>query len=92
MYWFMIHVKPRTPENKKDCIGAFACCWINFPLEDGAELLARHYLHKHGWDPTDIKDVRSIERADYLDTDELQYFDEAVKDGASFVFDSYENE
>jgi len=87
MFWFMINARPLEPCAQSG--RAYVNCWINFALQDGAELLAKHYIRKAGWSPGEVEDVRHVERNDYLDDPALQYFEEAAKDGASLVFYEY---
>ena len=87
MYWFLIHATPPRPSAHSG--GAYVTCWINFALQDGAELLAKHYISEAGWTPGDVEEVQIVERDHYAGEPELQYFDEAAKDGASFVFHTY---
>ncbi len=84
MYWFMIHATPPRPRAHSG--GAYVICWINFAIQDGAELLAKHYIREAGWVPGDFEEVRIVDRDDYGDEPEVQYFDEAAKDGACVVF------
>ena len=91
MYFFNILAAPKPgTEQAEDAGGAYVNCWINFPLEDGAELLARFYIGEAGWEPGEKVDQRWVEEEDYADEPEwMQYFREAEEDGASFVFYSW---
>ena len=88
MYRFVIHATPIQPTG--NCGGAYVSCWINFPLLEGAELLAKHYIRDAGYEPGEIDKVYDVSRSDYSDDDaDLQYFEEAEADGASLVFHNY---
>ncbi len=91
MYFFNITATPKPgDERNADVEGAYVNCWVNFQLQDGAELLARFYIEEAGWVPGEIEDVSWVEEEDYRDRPEfMQYFREAEQDGASFVFHSW---
>src|SRR5207253_1718772 len=81
-----------TPDNEQESGvgGAFVNCWINFRLEDGAEVLAHYYLEQGGWTPGVTHEHRWVEADSYQnDPENLQYYLEAEADGASFVFQSW---
>jgi hypothetical protein len=69
-------------------IGAFINCWIRFPWPDGAELLAKHYVKRQGYAIRRIAKGPLISRRP-IDKRVRPYFDEAMRDGASFVFHEY---
>jgi len=93
MYWLMIAATPKPETEVREGVkGSFISCWIDFQLQDGAELLARHYIDEAGWTVEAVEDVLYTERSYYEDKPELKYFLEAEADGASFVFHTYENE
>jgi len=95
-YMFVITVKvDPKPEIKQatEVGGAYAVCWIDFQLQDGAELLAKFYIEQGGWTPKEVKQVSWVDE-EYYDTeyegerkDELkQYYAEADADGVCIVF------
>lgn len=69
--------------------GAYINCWVNFALEEGAEVLARHYVEKAGRVVTKVDEVFWVEREDYEGEESLQYFDEASEEGVSVVLHLY---
>jgi hypothetical protein len=91
MFFFNITAGPKPgDERTADAGGAYVNCWVNFQIEDGAELLARFYIEEAGWLPAETEEARWVEEEDYEDEPELlQYFREAEQDGASFVFYSW---
>jgi hypothetical protein len=88
MYLFTIAIEPSANlENPEIASGAYAACWINFKLEDGAEILARYYLEQAGWISGEIKQTAWVDKEDCLDTPTLlQSYEEAEADGACFLF------
>ncbi len=87
----MIHANP-LPSNRESLKygGAYISCWIEFPLAEGAEELAKFYIRKQKWKIRSIKEHSLVTRSDYKDRKHLlQYLDEAKKDGASFTFHLY---
>jgi hypothetical protein len=92
MYYFVIEAAPK-PEVKllePEVEAAYVGCYINFPIADGAELLARHYIERSGWAPGEKDTQQWVEANDYEDDPEgLQYFREAEEDGVSLVFHWY---
>lgn len=92
MHYFMIEVTP-TAENPaaKELGGAYVGCWINFLIEDGAELLARHYLQQEGWVPGEVEERRWVTPESYEPgSDALSHYLEAEADGACFVFHTWD--
>lgn len=94
MFCFTIHATP-DPDREQDAAaegsaGAYVNCWIDYADEEGAEVLARHYLTEAGWLPGKTEDVGYLER-DGCSEDEhdLQCFDEAVEYGSSLCFHLY---
>lgn len=69
--------------------GAYISCWVNYPHGEGALVLAKHYIRSLGWRVRQLQDHRYANRADYARNPNVQYFDEATSDGASFVFHTY---
>ena len=88
MHYFLIEATPESDnEQAQDTGGAFISCWVNFPMADGAELLAVYYIQEAGWIPGEVQERQWVEKTDYeADPEHLPYFLEAEQDGASFVF------
>jgi hypothetical protein len=94
MYVITLEVEPKpgTPQ-AADTGGAYAVCWINFQLQDGAELLAKYYVEQGGWTPKNVDQVSWVEEGHYdkevkgEEREELkQYYAEAEEDGVCVVF------
>ncbi|HXG85054.1 MAG TPA: hypothetical protein VNI84_13620 [Pyrinomonadaceae bacterium] len=91
MWLFTIHAIPgeKSPDFKETG-GAYINCWIDFTLQDGAELLARFYIEQNNWIVIEIDEVSRVEDADYLIGEpKREYFVEAKEDGASFLYCQY---
>lgn len=69
--------------------GAYISCWVNYPHEEGALVLAKHYVRGAGWRCRSVLDRKWVRRSDYSKHDSLKYYNEAAKDGSSFVFHNY---
>lgn len=70
--------------------GAYVSCWINYPAEDGALAVAKHYIRDAGWITKRLIDKKWIRASDeYQKDDVAQYYKEAVTDGSCFVFHLY---
>ena len=88
----MIYAVPKTNSlTTEDFAGADVACWINFPVQDGAEQLAQYYLDKEGWIVAQFREAQWVEAEDYPESDDnYKYVREAVKDGASFLIQAFE--
>lgn len=82
-----------TPKGETDATksgGAYVNCWINFQLEDGARHLAAYYVNQEGWIVEEIEESRWVQQqASDDNADGLRYFSEALRDGASLVFNMW---
>jgi hypothetical protein len=66
---------------------AYVSCWVDFLLEDGAELLAKHYIDQAGWLPEEVEDAVWVVGDDYADDHKnALYYSEAQSVGAALVF------
>lgn len=94
MFFFRLQALP-DPNAERDpaaqgAIGAFVNVWIDYAGQEGAEVLARHYVKRAGWLPQEIEDVRCPTTTDYAADDDLRrYFDEAVEQGHCVSFYLY---
>ena len=91
MHYFMIEAAATTELMEEEGLGgAYVNCWINFSLQDGAEVLARYYIEQDGWLPRETHEHRWAEQKDYQDNpDDLQYYLEAESEGVCFVFNTW---
>jgi hypothetical protein len=66
---------------------AYVSCWVDFLLEDGAELLAKHYIDQAGWLPEEVEDAAWVEADGYADDPKhALYYSEAETEGVTLVF------
>jgi len=66
---------------------AYVSCWVDFKLQDGAELLARHYIDQAGWLPEEVEDAAWVEKDGYSDDPKnALYYSEAETEGVTLVF------
>jgi len=89
VWYFMIHASPHPTSNNRMYGGAYVSCWVNYPHEEGALVLAKYYIRCSGWQCRKVHDRKWGRRSDYVGKKSLRYFDEAAKDGSSFVFHTY---
>jgi hypothetical protein len=91
MHFFNIEAVPHPGSVQADTEGgAMVACWIDFKLQDGAELLARHYIEQAGWSAGETEYAAWVGGEDYADDPEnRKYFLEAQQDGATLVFFTY---
>ena len=64
-------------------------CWVNEPTEKLAESAARAEIESAGWDIVDCEESSRIDREDYLESESLPYFDQALTDGVVLVIHSW---
>src|SRR5688500_6877570 len=69
--------------------GAYVNCWIDFKLDDGALMLAKHYIRQAGWRIRRIEEHRWFDGPRDVEPGSVRYFREAKRNGASFVFHRY---
>jgi hypothetical protein len=69
--------------------GAFINCWVNEPTASLAESVACAAVDEAGWDIVDCEESRHVDREEYLDSDSLEYFDQAITDGVVLVIHSW---
>lgn len=86
--WFLtVNVIPNPHSmNTSGFASAIVQTWVNFPMLDGAEQLARYYLEKEGWKVVEIQFYQEVRFEHYLENDEgFKFAEEAHKDGISFL-------
>ena len=84
LHYFLIHAHARQ---KRD--GAYVSCWIDFRLQEGALLLAKHYIRDAGWTVRSVQEHRWFRDVSVVQEDSRKYYREAERGGASFVFHKY---
>jgi hypothetical protein len=74
-------------------VGAYAVIYINYPEIDGAFELAKFYIKENGWIIEELEDdYYVIKSKEDLDDDQIEFYQEALKDGFSMIFHCYESE
>lgn len=87
--WFLTIRAVPKPESPLagESGGAYVSCWVNFQLEDGAELLAKYYIDQAGWLPEEVEDAAWVEADGYADDPKhALYYAEAETEGVTLVF------
>jgi hypothetical protein len=87
--WFMTIRAVPKPDSQLalERAVAYVSCWIDFQLQDGAELLARHYIEQAGWLPEEVEDAVWVVGDDYEgDQKNALFYSEAESEGAALVF------
>lgn len=73
--------------------GAYVVAFINYADIAGAFELVRYYTGKSGWKITDIEEEFSVvDSEDSLDSEQAEFYHEALEHGYSLLFYSYESE
>jgi hypothetical protein len=85
---FEAAVRPSHPRYG-ELDGAMINCWVNEPTESLAESAARAEIEAAGWDILEYEESSRIDREDYLKSDSLEYFDQALTDGGVLVVHSW---
>jgi hypothetical protein len=78
--------KPESPLANESGF-AYVSCWVNFQLQDGAEVLAKYYIDRAGWLPVEVEDAAWVEADGYADDPKhARYYSEAETEGVTLVF------
>ena len=81
--------QPEHPESS-ELGGAFVNCWVAAPSASEAEALARKNIREQLWTIDLMAECYEDNRALYDDdSDDLQYFEQAMIDGEVYVFHTY---
>ena len=92
LYYFMLRAAPKPKSKNSKYGGAYISCWVNYPHEEGALVLAKHYIGSVGWQCRMVHEKKWVRHSDYEDDESLKYlkyYEEATNDGSSFVFHIY---
>ncbi len=73
----------------KDGSSEFASvkCWIKDQTETNAQYVAAGWIESQGWSINQLTEQYQVSRADYLDSDELRYYEQALIDEEVFVIE-----
>ncbi len=67
-------------------------CWIKDQTQRNAMHVAAGWIAEHGWVITEVIEQRRVTRADFADTEYLQYFEQALTDSEVFLYEIEEAE
>jgi hypothetical protein len=84
-----------TPDADPDLGDAKAAevhCWIKDQTQRNAMHVAAGWVAEHGWVINEMVEQRAVTRADFADTDYLQYFEQALTDGEVFLYEIEEDD
>ncbi|MED3561326.1 hypothetical protein [Bacillus xiapuensis] len=91
IYYFTFDAIPFSdnPE-KKDCAGAYVCCWVDSIDVNFALAKAKGYMNSEGWEVIKVEEQFIATREQYENDpeneDALECYDEAVSEGESAIF------
>jgi len=91
LHYFVIHSLQATPKSRRRDgrrEGAYVCCWIDFPIQDGALHLARFFIRRAGFRPRTVQERKWMEPEE-CSPEGAKFFREAKECGASLVFERY---
>jgi hypothetical protein len=66
-------------------------CWIAGQTQRNAMHIAAGWVAEHGWVIGEVIEQRAAARADFENTEYLQYFEQALVDGEVFLYEIEEN-
>ncbi|MER2996284.1 hypothetical protein [Pontibacter populi] len=94
MYQLNAHVLPTESSSKYGQVeGAYAVVFINYADIDGAFELAKYYIENDGWEIDELEEEYLVfESPDDVEEDYLEFYNEALKDGYSLLFNCYERD
>jgi hypothetical protein len=67
-------------------------CWIKDQTQRNAMHVAAGWIAEHGWVVTEVIEQRPVTRADFENTEYLQYFEQALTDSEVFLYEIEEPE
>jgi hypothetical protein len=93
---FEIEGQPAPPSEDDSDMGdaktAEVHCWIKDQTQRNAMHVAAGWIAEHGWVIGEVIDQRPVARADFADTEYLQYFEQALIDSEVFLYEIEEPE
>jgi hypothetical protein len=94
MYQLNAHVLPTELCSKYGQVeGAYAVVFINYADIDGAFELAKYYIENDGWEIDELEEEYLVfESPDDVEEDYFEFYNEALKDGYSLLFNCYERD
>ena len=79
-------------EEIDDATHAEVHCWVADQTQRNALHVAAGWVAEHGWALTEIIEQRPVARADFADTEYLQYFEQALTDSEVFLYELEETD
>ena len=88
LFLVRLYAQPRQRSKlAKKYGGAYVNCLINFPIARGAEVVAKDWVDRSGWEVKRKVVMKIVTRKDYKGHPQLEsYFDEALTMGASAAY------
>ena len=83
--------KDQDPE-LADAKSAEVHCWIKDQTQRNAMHVAAGWIAEHGWVVLEVLEQEAVTRADFTDTEYLQYFEQALLDSEVFLYEIEEPE
>lgn len=80
------------PDDMGDAKVAEVHCWVRDQTQRNAMHVAAGWVAEHGWVITEVIEQRPVTRADFADTEYLQYFEQALTDSEVFLYEVEEAE
>ena len=80
------------PDDMAGATDAEVHCWITDQTQRNAMHVAAGWVAEHGWAITEVIEQRPVTRADFADTEYLQYFEQALTDAEVFLYEIEEAE
>jgi hypothetical protein len=85
-------VQPNPDPDMGDATSAEVHCWIKDQTLRNAMHIASGSIAEHGWVILEVIEQRPATRADFTDTEYLQYFEQALTDSEVFLFELEDTE
>ena len=85
-------VQPNDDPEMGDAKTAEVHCWIKDQTQQNAMHIAAGWIAEHGWVIGEVIEQHAVTRADFTDTEYLQYFEQALLDSEVFLYELDEPE
>ncbi|AQA18791.1 hypothetical protein BST95_11625 [Halioglobus japonicus] len=90
MIYLQFEVEPKYDSDENAQYGgAYVNCWINQAMPKSAEEQARLDIESHGWAIRTLEEKSLVAREDYAESDNLEYYEQALIDGEVYVFHTF---
>jgi hypothetical protein len=85
-------VAPNPDPEMGNAKNAEVHCWIKDQTLRNAMHIAAGSIAEHGWVMSEVLDQRRVTRADFTDTEYLQYYEQALTDSEVFLYELEDTE